>query len=183
MREDFFTYEPTFKLVFLGNHKPTIENLDEAMRRRFHLVPFTVKPKQIDRALADKLKTEWPAIFGWMIDGVLAWQQGGLAAPQAVLDATQQYFEDEDPVGRWIEDRCQVGEGETALLKSLFHDWEEWCLQAGEKRGSNKRFSQLIFARGFAKDRAPGTGLTSVSGISLKGAMDVTEATRLLAHL
>lgn len=183
MREDFFTYEPTFKLVFLGNHKPTIENLDEAMRRRFHLVPFTVKPKQIDRSLADKLKTEWPAIFGWMIDGVLAWQQGGLVPPQAVLDATQQYFEDEDPVGRWIEDRCRVGEGETVLLKSLFYDWEEWCLQAGEKRGSNKRFSQLIFARGFTKDRAPGTGLTSVSGISLKSDIDVSDATKILAHL
>ncbi len=41
MYEDFFTYVPQFKLVIAGNHKPGLRNVDEAIRRRFHLVPFT----------------------------------------------------------------------------------------------------------------------------------------------
>lgn len=42
MRQDFFTFTPAFKLLIAGNHKPGLRNVDEAMRRRFHLVPFTV---------------------------------------------------------------------------------------------------------------------------------------------
>jgi hypothetical protein len=42
MRQDFFTYLPQFKLVIAGNHKPRLRNVDEAIRRRIDLVPFTV---------------------------------------------------------------------------------------------------------------------------------------------
>ena len=42
MRQDFFEFVPQFKLLVVGNHKPAIRNVDEAMRRRLHMVPFTI---------------------------------------------------------------------------------------------------------------------------------------------
>ena len=42
MRQDFFDYMPQFKLIVSGNHKPALSTVDEAMRRRFNLLPFTV---------------------------------------------------------------------------------------------------------------------------------------------
>jgi putative DNA primase/helicase len=65
MRGDFFTFVPRFKLVILGNHKPALRNVDEAIRRRLHLVPFTVQitPEERDPNLAEKLKAEWPGIL------------------------------------------------------------------------------------------------------------------------
>src|SRR6187399_312795 len=42
MRQDFFEYVPQFKLVIAGNHKPSLRTVDEAMRRRLHLIPFSV---------------------------------------------------------------------------------------------------------------------------------------------
>ena len=42
MRQDFFEFLPQFKLWIAGNHKPHLRSVDEAIRRRFHLVPFTV---------------------------------------------------------------------------------------------------------------------------------------------
>jgi P4 family phage/plasmid primase-like protien len=42
MRQDFFTYKPQFKLVIAGNNKPSLRSVDEAVRRRFNLIPFTV---------------------------------------------------------------------------------------------------------------------------------------------
>jgi putative DNA primase/helicase len=41
MRQDFFEYTPQFKLVVAGNHKPGLRTVDESMRRRFNLLPFT----------------------------------------------------------------------------------------------------------------------------------------------
>ena len=42
MNRDFFTYRPAFKLLIAGNHKPRLRTVDEAIRRRFHMIPFTV---------------------------------------------------------------------------------------------------------------------------------------------
>jgi hypothetical protein len=34
--------EPQFKLFVAGNHKPGLRRVDEAIRRRLNLVPFTI---------------------------------------------------------------------------------------------------------------------------------------------
>jgi P4 family phage/plasmid primase-like protien len=168
MHQDFFQYAPTFKLVFLGNHKPEIKNLDDAMRRRFHLVPFTVKPKSVDKQLFDRLKNEWPAVLAWMIEGCLSWQLDGLMPPQAVLAATAEYFDDEDPVGRWLSERSNEEEEGFCLGTDLYSDWEEWCGENGEKPGNSKRLTQSLISRGFERYRQPGTGRRGFKGLVLK---------------
>ncbi len=40
MRRYFFTFQPQFKLLIVGNHAPVLRNVDEAARRRFNIVPF-----------------------------------------------------------------------------------------------------------------------------------------------
>ena len=89
MRQDFFEYWPTFKLVFVGNHKPVLRNVDDAARRRFNIIPFTHKPENPDKELKDKLRAEYPAILRWMIDGCLDWQKNGLVRPAVVKEATR----------------------------------------------------------------------------------------------
>lgn len=82
MRQDFFEYEPQYKLTIIGNHKPRLRNVDDAARRRLNIVPFIHKPAKVDPYLGDKLKAEWPAILRWMIDGCLDWQKIVLSAPR-----------------------------------------------------------------------------------------------------
>jgi hypothetical protein len=36
MRQDFFTFNPTFKLVIAGNHKPILRSVDDANRLQYH---------------------------------------------------------------------------------------------------------------------------------------------------
>ena len=49
MRQDHFEFEPQFKLIVAGNHKPSLRCVDEAVRRRLHLVPFRVTIPPGDR--------------------------------------------------------------------------------------------------------------------------------------
>jgi P4 family phage/plasmid primase-like protien len=49
MRQDFFDFVPQFKLAVFGNHKPTLCNVDEAIRRRLLLVPFAVTIPEAER--------------------------------------------------------------------------------------------------------------------------------------
>ena len=69
MRQDFFEYVPQFKLLTVGNHKPGLRAVDEAMRRRMNLLPFvvTIPPAERDSQLGEKLRAEWPGILGWAI--------------------------------------------------------------------------------------------------------------------
>lgn len=182
MHQDYFEYEPTFKLMFLGNHKPEIRNLDDAMRRRFHMVPFTVKPKVVDPDLPNKLKNEWPGILAWMIEGCLAWQRDGLAPPQAVLEATREYFEEEDPIGRWIGERCIEGKEFAEVTIDLFNDWKQWCLDNGEKFKTKKWFAQMLIAKGYGRWRQPKTGAYGIAGLELRDPMQ-SNAVKNLEHL
>ena len=111
MRQDFFEFIPQFKLLIVGNHKPSIRNVDEAMRRRLHMIPFTVTipPAKRDRRLPDRLLAERDGILAWALRGCLEWQETGLRPPEAVMAATEDYFEAEDALGRWIEERCETG--------------------------------------------------------------------------
>ena len=108
MRCDFFTYEPQFKLLILGNHKPALRVTDTAMRRRLHLIPFTVTIPEAERdqALPDKLRAEYPQILAWMIRGAVAWRRGGLKPPASVVAATDDYFQDEDTFAQWLAECC-----------------------------------------------------------------------------
>jgi putative DNA primase/helicase len=170
MRQDFFQFTPQFKLCVAGNHKPGLQTVDEAMRRRFHLLPFTVTIPAAERdlELADRLRNEWSGILQWMIDGCLAWQREGLAAPAVVKEATADYLAAEDAIGRWIEDCCITGGKHWTAGASLFANWQQWCEQTGERAGTQKRFTQALQARSIPSERSGAVGTRGFAGIALR---------------
>lgn len=170
MRQDFFEFFPQFKLFVAGNHKPAIRNIDEAMKRRLHLIPFTitVPPERRDKNLQQKLLAERDGILAWAVQGCLDWQRHGrLDPPQRVVDATEEYFEAEDALGRWLDERCVREANAKSLTAELFNDWKQWAEAAGEFSGSQKRFADLLLTRGLDKWRN-GMGLRGFQGIGLK---------------
>jgi putative DNA primase/helicase len=159
MRQDFFTYRPSFKLTIIGNHKPVLRNVDEAARRRFNIVPFIRKPAQPDRGLEEKLKAEWPGILRWMVEGCLDWQSAGLQRPDIIKATTEAYFDAQDLFGQWLEEECDAEIGneykwETTGL--LFEAWSAYAQSAGESPGSKKAFSEAMQRRGFIADKGKG---------------------------
>ena len=154
MRGDFFEFTPQFKLMISGNHKPALRNVDEAIRRRLHLIPFTVTipPQERDPDLPDKLKAEWPGILQWAIDGCLEWQRVGLRPPEAVRRATDDYMEAEDSLGQWLDEECDAEPGQPhkwEAVGALFASWSDYALRAGEKPGTKKAFSEAMQKRHF----------------------------------
>jgi putative DNA primase/helicase len=168
MRQDFFEFAPQFKLFIAGNHKPAIRGVDEAMRRRIHLVPFTVTipPEKRDKALPARLLAERDGILAWAVQGCLEWQRIGLQQPDAVLGATRDYFTAEDVLGRWLEEACRQDANATATTKVLFAAWKQWAELGSEFIGSEKRFATELGTRGFAKWTEPGTRHHGFQGVS-----------------
>jgi putative DNA primase/helicase len=153
IRQDFFEFKPQFKLMIAGNHKPGLRSVNEAIRRRLNLLPFTVKITEPDKELTNKLVAEWPGILAWMIDGCVAWQKDGLAPPAAVTQATEDYLQGEDAIKRWLEECCAEVANEWTDIGTLFHCWKQWAEASGEFAGSSKLFSQRLEEQGFVRSR------------------------------
>lgn len=155
MREDFFDFVPTFKIILEGNHKPMIKSVDEAIKRRMHLVPFkvTIPAEKREHGLEDKLIIEKNGILNWMLEGCLEWQKHGLKAPQAVVSATNDYLEAEDTFGKWIEETCEIKQGWKETSSNLYVSFAEWCKANGEYPRSGKMFSQALISRGYENIR------------------------------
>lgn len=152
MRQDDFEFEPNFKLIIAGNHKPSLR-ADEAMKRRVNLVPLTVTIPEADRdkELPDKLRAEWPQILGWMLDGCMQWRQQGLNPGPRIREATTHYVLSNDTLGDWLTERCELnGWSEGKLLHA---DFVKWCDEQGEKPWSRRGWSDAMIDRGFKDGR------------------------------
>jgi len=173
MRGNFFTFIPQFKLVIAGNHRPALRSVDEAIRRRFHLVPFTVTipASERDPDLCEKLKSEYPGILAWIIQGCLAWQREGLNPPACVREATQEYFTEEDAQGSWISECCVLGAQYMTLSTELYLSWKTRAEARGEFIGSQKSFSQSLESREGISKRYTRRGAMFL-GIRLRNADD-----------
>jgi putative DNA primase/helicase len=149
MRQDFFDFTPTHKLIITGNHKPTLRAVDEAIRRRFLLIPFTVKipPTERDPELAHKLEAEWPAILRWMIDGCMNWRRRGLRVPAIVRNATDSYFDDQDIIAVWLNEQTTRDPRAFTPTKELFESWKAWCTRSNHHIGSERAFSDDLSER------------------------------------
>jgi putative DNA primase/helicase len=150
--KDNFTFKPEFKLVIIGNHKPTLSSVDEALRRRFHFLPFVRTPAEPISKLEDVLVAEWPRILRWMIDGCMEWQAAGLRPPAAVLAETGTYFEDQDLLGQWVKESCDVDVDQWEIGQKLYESYCRFLEYAGEKKIGRKTFTQVMRKRGFPPD-------------------------------
>jgi putative DNA primase/helicase len=156
MRQDNFTFKPGFTMLLFGNHKPQLRSVDEAWRRRFHIIPFFHRPPVRDTMLKERLRAEYPMILRWALDGCLDWQEHGLTVPERVRAETATYLAAQDVFTAWIEDRCQRDPGRAETLGTLYGSWKAFAEDAGEHPGSSRSFGDKLEQEGFprTKDRA-----------------------------
>jgi putative DNA primase/helicase len=161
MREDFWQFRPTHKLLLITNHKPKLTGRDNAIRRRLRLIPFTRRftDAEQDKTLPDKLRAEAPGILAWLVRGCLDWQRHGLPAPAQVTDATADYITGEDVLGAWLAECCVTDDkGDTERAAALYSDYKSWCERTGERHVMNCRgLSAALTDCGFERYRNNGS--------------------------
>jgi putative DNA primase/helicase len=157
MRQDFFEYMPQFKLMISGNHRPGLNSVNEAIRRRVNMVPFniTIAKEARDKNLTEKLKAEWPGILAWMIEGCLQWQKIGMQPPKVVTDATDDYLDSEDKLGRWIDECLERDPNGWMSSTDLFYSWKHWAEDNNEWVGGQTKLSIDLKEAGFKPVRKP----------------------------
>ncbi|MDX2091219.1 MAG: phage/plasmid primase, P4 family [Kofleriaceae bacterium] len=183
MRQDFFEFRPTHKFIVSANPRPKVRGQEEAIWRRIKLVPFevTIPEAERDPGLPRKLKAEAPGILAWAVRGCLAWQHGGLGAPSAVDKATAAYRDEQDHLGRFVEERCELAAGAFVATSDLFTAYTSWCTRTGETAWLRDNFKEGLLehaawnlherrtkaARGIEGIRLRPVGTTVVTPVTL----------------
>lgn len=167
MRAEYFDFRPSHKLWMVGNHRPEIRGTDAAIWDRVKLIPFNVEiPKgERDKQLGAKLAAELPGILKWAVDGCLAWQRDGLNAPDLVTHAVADYREEQDTLGQFLAECCEVGPTYTAAAGALYQAYEAWAKQNGGVPLSGNKFGGDMERRGYPALRVG--GIRSRRGLQL----------------
>lgn len=162
MREDFFEFAPTHKLQLLTNSKPIVKGQDHGIWRRVRLVAYLEsfgseeeiaagKARRIkDMELGDGLRSEAgkSGILAWIVRGAVEWARDGLRAPAAVIEASEAYRGEQDRIGQFVRECCEVGdalsEPLTMGMGGLFPSYTGWCKEAGFHGLARGRFLQEL---------------------------------------
>lgn len=183
MRADFFEFDPTHKIQLLTNSKPTIKGQDHGIWRRVLLVAYLQRfgtAEQVangeaslvgDKHLGARLSGDdaRAGVLSWIVRGAVEWaQRGGLKAPDVVREASEVYREEQDRVGQWLHECCELesavpgsragvagvvaddtshftfSEPLTMGMGGLFPSYVEWCKSAGFFALSRNRFLQEL---------------------------------------
>ncbi|AOT05679.1 hypothetical protein ASPU41_18060 [Arthrobacter sp. U41] len=167
--QDFTEFTPSHTAALVTNHLPKVSGDDAAIWARIRVIPFDVviPAEEQDPHLPEKLQLEMDAVLAWALTGWQAYQRQGLAAPAAVLAATDNYHRDADALGRFISDECDTGPGYSTLTEPLHQAWNEWAAADGVAPMSKRAFGAALEQRGYQARKGTG-GVRIRAGIQLK---------------
>jgi P4 family phage/plasmid primase-like protien len=193
MRQDFFEFKPTHKLQLLTNHKPRIMGTDYAIWRRVCLIPYLASfgtkedvaagrcARIKNENLAEALKLERQGILNWIIQGAKDWFSGGLNPPEEVVAATDEYRNDQDSIGQFVRDQCELGQefcvplhGAAGFSECLYPRYQIWAKENGMMAMGSRKFESEVkrcvpAARIYRESRKSDINGRTVQLIMIKG--------------
>jgi putative DNA primase/helicase len=152
---EYFNFTPTFNIWMATNHKPVIKGTDYGIWRRIRLIPFTTRIEQDkqDKHLEMKLKNEASGSLNWLLEGTARWKLEGLIAPNAVLNATDEYRGEMDVIGNFLKERCVQQKELTIRIRELYKAYADWCDENNEHAISERFFTMRLKEMGFEQTR------------------------------
>lgn len=153
-------FQPTGKYWLAANDAPGVSDDDSGMWRRIIRVPFTrvIPEAERDPAIKATLRTDpdaRSALLSWALQGCLDWQargggRQGLAVPEVVSKATQDYRNDQNPLRDFIDECCDLTNG-VAAVSEMRRAYADFCRTAGEKPLPPHEFNSRLEALGCAR--------------------------------
>ncbi|UAK24361.1 phage/plasmid primase, P4 family [Sphingomonas nostoxanthinifaciens] len=155
-----FELQITFKNTIICNNTPRI-GTDHGIRRRIQIVPWgiIIPDEEQDLQLKSKLVEEAAGILNRLVRGALAFLDHGLPMPEAVREATEQYLDENDILGKFLSLCTEKVDGATigaTALHELFAAWQTWAqlLQASGKPWSPKYLAGQLEKKGYRKRKS-----------------------------
>jgi putative DNA primase/helicase len=151
--ENPIIFPETHKIFIDANFLPVIRSYDNAIWRRLHTIPFTIKiPKnEQDRALGGKLLSEGEGILWWAVQGAVKWHRGGLGFPKEVEQAGGKWRREMDRCAAFVNEVCERDPEGVVRAAALYKAYVAWAMASGEKPMSGKALAERLREAGIEK--------------------------------
>jgi len=154
-------FRPQFTMVLTCNELPYVPSDDGGTWRRIRAVPFlskfVEKPRKanefpLDCEIEDNLKDVWgPTLLSYLVHMCETMPRDAankrfIPEPQIVLQQTNKYKMDNDPIAQYIDERIIVVERRKVELKiaTVFSDFRQWAMQ---NRATKTQQSRQVFEK------------------------------------
>lgn len=176
--KDPFSFVPSHTLVLYTNHLPKVGANDDGIWRRLIVIPFNAKitGKSDIKNYADYLfEHAGPAIMSWIIEGAKKAIDKDFHTdlPDVVAAAIKAYREDNDWLGQFLEECCEIAPSYKEKSGELYQAYRSHCMQNGEYIRSTTDFYSAMDKAGYNRIRK-NTGV-QVVGLKLKEGQDFLE--------
>lgn len=168
MRQDFWEFMPTHKIIISGNHKLAVSGTDEAVWRRPVLIKFPISLPQNERDpnLGEKLKNELSGILNWAILGSVEYYKNGLIVPKILEDETRTYREESDWCESILIDEFDRGDNEMTLRSIVAEKFVDNLRRNNEPLKTSRAIFAALERKGLTQKKS--NGLRYISGIRVK---------------
>lgn len=156
--KDPFSFTPSHTLVLYTNHLPRVGANDPGTWRRLIVIPFHARIEGSGdvKNYADFLVSEAaPAIMAWIIEGAqeAIRRNFHIASPACVEDAIKAYREDNDWLGRFLEECCEIGDDHEEKSGEFYSAYRSYCARTGDFARSTTEFYSAIEQYGFKREK------------------------------
>ena len=171
------TFSPTHKLLMIGNHTPIVQDDSDGMWRRIKtlLFPSQFQPgdEGYDPNILTKLKADGSGALNVLLRGFAQFQKSGIQIPESMTRSTQQYRDDQDLFGQWLEDNCVIDSNSTTPKEDLYRNYKWWSESCGVRPLARQRFSRRLTERGLKTlpDKRTVKGIELSARIGLAGVL------------
>ena len=173
--KDPFHFVPSHQVVLYTNHLPKVGANDDGIWRRLKVIPFNAKIKGNSdiKNYADFLyEKAGSAIMKWIIEGAekVSKTDHKVEDPKCVKDAVAAYRDDNDWLGHFLTDCCDVGKDLEEKSGEFYQQYRAYCIQNGEYIRSTTDFYAAIEQAGFFRHKTNKGSF--VHGVKLKTGND-----------
>ena len=132
-----FSFTPSHTIVLYTNYLPHVGGNDEGIWRRLIVIPFkaTIAKRNDIKNYAQYLTEKaGPAVLQWIIEGAqrTIQQNYRLTTPAAVTKAVQAYHADNDWLGHFLNENCELDPSYEQKSGDLYQKYREYCQGIGE---------------------------------------------------
>lgn len=169
--KDPFKFRPTHTVVLYTNHLPKVGACDAGTWRRLIVIPFNARISGSGdvKNYADHLvEHAGEAIMAWIIEGArkAISRNFHLQVPACVQKAIDKYRENNDWLGNFLQDCCQIGPELEQPSGRFYQVYRDYCSRNGEFIRGTTDFYAALESAGFQR-RKTRLG-TFVQGLVLK---------------
>ena len=156
--KDPFKFRPTHTVVLYTNHLPKVGACDAGTWRRLIVIPFNARITGNGdvKNYADHLvEHAGEAIMAWIIEGArkAISRNFHLQLPPCVQQAIEKYRENNDWMGNFLQDCCQIGPDLEEPSGRFYRVYRDYCSRTGEYTRSTTDFYAALESAGFERKK------------------------------